>query len=79
MLVVAIEHMRSGCFGITKKADLESAKNRPKMGIYSMFDGLAGLRHSMGKHLPGYPQVIPVRSRVPAYIIPAGSTTRGYG
>ena len=39
MLVVAIEHMGSG---ITKKADLESGKNRPKMGIYSTFDGLAG-------------------------------------
>ena len=47
MSVVAIEHMRSGCFGITKKADLESGTNRPKMGIYSTFDGLA--RHVLQK------------------------------
>src|ERR1700761_5996643 len=33
------------------------------------------LRRNMGIALPGYPRVIPVCSRVPAYVIPAGITT----
>ena len=35
----------------------------------------ARIRRNMGIALPGYPQVIPVSSRVPAYVIPAGNTT----
>ena len=35
----------------------------------------AGLRRNMGIALPGYPWVIPVSSRVPAYVIPTGNTT----
>src|ERR1700761_8950848 len=33
------------------------------------------IRRNMGIALPGYPRVIPVSSRVPAYVIPAGNTT----
>src|ERR1700761_8840640 len=36
------------------------------------------IRHSTGKHLPGYPPDSTRQTRVPAYIIPMGSTTRGY-
>ena len=37
------------------------------------------IRHSMGKHLPGYLPDSTRQTRVPAYVIPTGSTTRGYG
>src|ERR1700761_4325094 len=56
-----------------------SDSNQPCKLIAQSICRLTHLRHSMGICIPGYPQVIPVSSRVPAYIIPAGSATRGSG